>query len=142
MSMAAGKVGTAYAAAATARTPHMGRSTFALSEAMPINEALAAGGPGPQEESVREDQSFGEGGSGQGNWHKGRGHETAPRISSRFANMLTSYEVDRYLFNVQTVMQDRPLVLNFGNASRVYETVFHIIRFEVPRLGSEYNRFH
>lgn len=135
----AGKIGTAFAASSTARTPTAGRATFAPGEAMPIDELMAAGGTGPQEESVRDDEDF-RGGGGNGGWH---GREQArPRVTSRFASMLTTYEVDRYLFNYHMMAQSLPLVVNFGTVAKTYETVFHVIRFDIPPHGSHYNRLH
>ncbi|EKV30917.1 hypothetical protein C882_4254 [Caenispirillum salinarum AK4] len=145
MSLAAGKLGSAFAAATTARTPSAGRSAFSPDEAMPIEGLLPADGAGPQEEAVRDDEDHGEGsghGGGGLDWHHKK--HRRPIVASRFGSMLTSFEVDRTLFYYQAFTPDPPpgLIVNFGSVAKRYEIVYDVIRLGPPRLGTEYNRLH
>lgn len=141
MPLATSKLGSAFAAAATSRAPSAGRSSFAPGQALHIEGLLPTDGAGPQEESVRDDDHWGEGG-GNPDWHQPKDHR--PIIASRFGSMLTSFEVDRTLFYYLAFTPDPPpgLIVNFGSVAKRYELVYDVIRFGPRRLGVEYNRLH
>lgn len=136
MSITAGKVGTAYASTATAHTPQTGRATFSPDSMIPIEGPRASSGSTPQENAVRDDTGWGEGGA-----HGWSGPQKPP-IFSRFSSRLTTYDVDTLLFRLQTATQGQPIVVNFGTVAQVYSTNQRIISFNVPALGQEYNRLH
>jgi hypothetical protein len=140
MSLAAGRLGSAFAAATTARTPAAGRSSFAPGESLPIEELWATGGAGPDEESVRDDDAWDDGGGADRKHPKRR----KPIIASRFGSMLTTFEVDRTLFYYLAFTPEPPpaLIVNFGTVTKRYEIVYGVIRLGTHRQGLEYNKLH
>lgn len=143
MSLAAGKLGSAFAATSTARAPSAGRSAFAPGESLSIEGLLPSDGAGPQEESVRDDDNWDGGGGGGGpNWNRPK--HGRPVVASRFGSMLTSFEVDRTLFYYQAFTPEPPpgLIVNFGTVTKRYEVVYDVIRLAPRSLGTEYNRLH
>lgn len=137
MSVAAAKVGAPIASASTARLPATGRSAFAAEEAMPIGDLLATAGTGPDEQGVRDDE-WDERGHPQWNQPKAR----RPIIASRFVNVLTTYDVDRFLFQVRMVANDPPVYFPVASAARRYEINYVVLRYGSSLHGRHYNHLH
>ncbi len=137
MSVAAGKVGAPIASATTARLPAAGRSTFALGEAMPVADIFSSGGTAPDEDAVRDDERHGGGGA---SYPQPKARK--PIIVSRFTSVLTSYEIDRFLFQFRLIANDPIPLMPMGSATRRYETNYIVLRYGSSLHGRHYNHLH
>lgn len=138
MSAVAGKIGAPVASASTARFQATARSAFAAEEAIPISDVMGPGDAGPEEESLRDDE-----------WDEGGGHplwqgpkQRKPIIVSRFASVLTSYEIDRFLFQFRMIANDMPVFVPMAPVARRYEVNYIVLRYGSSLHGRHYNHLH
>lgn len=98
---------------------------------------MPSDGAGPDEESVRDDD-WEEGGAPQ--WHVPK--HRRPIIASRFANILTSYEIDSFLFQFRLVANDLPVFIPVAPVARRYEVNYIVLRYGASLQGRHYNHLH
>lgn len=109
---------------------------------MPIEGVLSSDGAGPEEESVRDDGSDWDDEGKRTGWNRQK--HRRPIIVSPFGSFLTTFEVDRTLFNYLAFASEPPpgLIVNFGRVARYYEVIYDVIRLGPRRLGGEYDHLH
>ncbi|GAA0591765.1 hypothetical protein GCM10009099_31600 [Caenispirillum bisanense] len=104
---------------------------------MPVADIFASGGAGPDDDAVRDDD-----------WHGGGGAEyrqpkaRKPIIVSRFTSVLTTYEIDRFLFQFRMIANDPVPLMPIGSAAHRYESNYIVLRYGTSLHGRHYNHLH